>query len=312
MKKGGMRSRFKKLTFVQIIIDSVKDFADSDSMIFAAGTAFYTLFSMPALLIILLNIGTTFYQEEQIRQEILAQVASVVGSEGAATLDGIMSNLSMEFEGVLANIIAISILSFSATTVFIGLQNSLNHIWHLKAKPERGWLKFIINRLMSFLLVVILGFLLLASLILDALVVIIFNYFSYLLEDFSRVLIQISHFILAQGLIVVIFALMYKILPDAKVKWKDTWLGAFVTMLLFAIGKFLIGLFMSTIDLGTSYGTAGSLVVLLVWIYYSIVIFLFGAQITYYIAEKMGGNIIPIAQAIKVELREIEEPNQEV
>jgi membrane protein len=306
MKRGGrIRRRIRKLTFVQIIVDSVKDFADSDSMIFAAGTAFYTIFSLPALLIILLNIGTTFYQEQKIREEILSQVEVLVGTEGAITLDGIMSNLTLEFEGVIANVIAIAILSFSATTVFIGLQNSLNHIWHLKAKPERGWLKFIINRLMSFALVVLLGFLLLFSLVIEALTLIVFNYFVFHFEYLTKLLIQISNFTLAQGLIVVIFALMYKILPDAKVEWRDTWLGSFVTMLLFAFGKYLIGLFLATTNLGTSYGTAGSLVLLLVWIYYSIVIFLFGAQITYYIAEKMGGNIKPIPQAIKVELKEI-------
>jgi len=303
----GMRRRFRKLTFVQILRDSIKDFSDSDSMIFAAGTAFYTIFSMPALLIIFLNIGTTFYQEETIRNEILAQVESVVGRESALTLDGIISNLTLEFEGIWANVIAIGILSFSATTVFIGLQSSLNHIWHLKAKPERGWLKFIINRLMSFALVVILGFLLLISLIMDALTVIIFNYFPDRFEEFTKILFQLSNFILAQSVIIIIFALMYKILPDARVKWRDTWLGAFITMLLFAFGKYLIGLFLTTTDLGTSYGTAGSLVVLLVWIYYSVVIFLFGAQITYYIAEKMGGTIKPLPQAIKVELKEIED-----
>ena len=300
-----MIKKLKKLTFFQIIIDSVKDFGKSDSMSFAASTAFYTIFSMPALLIIILNIGTAFYQESEIQEEIILQVESLAGKESAATLADIMANFTMQSEGVLSNFIAFGILAFSATTVFVSLQNAINHIWHIKAKPEKGLLKFAINRLLSFSMVASIGFILLVSLVLDALIIVIFNYFSEFLESIAVVLASIGHIIIAQGILVAVFALMYKILPDAKVRWKDTWTGAFVTMLLFALGKYLIGIYMGNSNLGSAYGTAGSLVVLLIWVYYSVVIFLFGAQITYYIAEKVGKGVIPYPQAVKVELREI-------
>lgn len=310
MSRKRMIKKLKKLTFFQIIVDSVKDFGNSDSMSFAASTAFYTIFSMPALLIIILNIGTAFYQESEIQEEIILQVENLAGKESAATLADIMSNFTMQSEGVLSNFIAFGILAFSATTVFVSLQNAINHIWHIKAKPEKGLLKFVINRLLSFSMVASIGFILLVSLVLDAVIIVIFSYFSEFLESIAVVLASIGHILIGQGILVAVFALMYKILPDAKVRWKDTWTGAFVTMLLFALGKYLIGIYMGNSNLGSAYGTAGSLVVLLIWVYYSVVIFLFGAQITYYIAEKVGKGVVPYPQAVRVELREITEDDK--
>lgn len=302
-----MIKRLKKLTVFKIIKDSFKDFFSGESMGLAAGTAFYTIFSLPALLIIILNIGTTLYSETEIKTEMLQQVEELAGLESRSTLEDILDNFNMASNGVISNFVAFLILAFSATTVFVSLQNAINHIWHIKPKPEKGLIKFIINRLLSFSLVASIGFILLVSLILDAVLVIINNYFIEYVVDLPINMATIAHFILTQLILVVVFALMYKILPDAKVRWKDTWMGAVVTMLLFGVGKYLIGIYMGNSDLGSSYGAAGSLVILLIWVYYSVIIFLFGAQITYYIAEHIGGNIIPKSQAIKVEMREIED-----
>lgn len=301
-----MIKRFKKLTIVQILIDSIKDFTSGESMGLAAGTAFYTIFSLPALLIIILNIGSTFYSESEVQIELLIQVEELAGAEGRDTLEEILKNFSLEDEGVISNFVAVLILIFSATTVFVSLQNAINHIWHIKPKPEKGILKFVINRLLSFSLVASIGFILLISLVLDAVLVVVNQYLKDYLIDLNLDTATIIHFAISQAVFVVIFALMYKILPDAKVRWRDTWLGAFITMVLFGLGKYLIGLYLGNSDIGSTYGAAGSLAILLVWVYYSVVIFLFGAQITYYIAEKIGGNITPLAQAVKVELREIE------
>lgn len=301
-----MIKKIKKLTIFQILSDSVKDFTSGESMGLAAGTAFYTIFSLPALLIIILNIGGTFYSESEVKSELLVQVEDLAGPDSRETLEEILKNFSLEDQGVIPNFVAIFILAFSATTVFVSLQNAINHIWHIKPKPEKGVLKFIINRLLSFSLVASIGFILIISLILDAALVVINQYIKEYLVDFNLNTVAIVHYAITQAVLVVIFALMYKILPDARVRWRDTWMGAIVTMLLFALGKYLIGLYMGNSDIGSAYGAAGSLAILLVWVYYSVVIFLFGAQITYYIAEKVGGNIIPLPQAVKVELREIE------
>lgn len=302
-----MINSLKKLTVFQIIRDSFKDFFSGESMGLAAGTAFYTIFSLPALLIIILNIGMTLYSETEIKTEMLQQVEELAGEESRSTLENILDNFNKESNGIISNFVAFLILAFSATTVFVSLQNAINHIWHIKPKPEKGLIKFIINRLLSFSLVASIGFILLVSLILDAVLVIVNNYFIEYVVDLPINMVTIAHFILTQLILVVVFALMYRILPDAKVRWKDTWMGAVVTMLLFGIGKYLIGIYMGNSDLGSSYGAAGSLVILLIWVYYSVVIFLFGAQITYYIAEHIGGSIIPKNQAIKVEMREIED-----
>lgn len=301
-----MIKRIKKLTVFQILSDSIKDFTSGESMGLAAGTAFYTIFSLPALLIIILNIGGAFYAESEVKDELLVQVEELGGEESRITLEEILKNFSMEDRGVIPNTIAIFILAFSATTVFVSLQNAINHIWHIKPKPEKGILKFIINRLLSFSLVASIGFILIISLILDAALVVINQYIKDYLVDLNLNTVAIVHYAITQAVLVVIFALMYKILPDARVRWRDTWMGAIITMLLFALGKYLIGLYLGNSDIGSAYGAAGSLAILLVWVYYSVVIFLFGAQITYYIAEKVGGNIIPLPQAVKVELREIE------
>jgi membrane protein len=301
-----MIKKIKKLTVFQILFDSIKDFTSGESMGLAAGTAFYTIFSLPALLIIILNIGSTFYSESEVQVELLIQVEEMAGPESRDTLEEILQNFSMEDDGVIPNIVAFFILAFSATTVFVSLQNAINHIWHIKPKPEKGILKFIINRLLSFSLVASIGFILMISLVLDAVLVVVNQYLKDYLVDLNLDTATIIHFAISQAVFVVIFALMYKILPDAKVRWRDTWMGALITMILFGLGKYLIGLYLGNSDIGSTYGAAGSLAILLVWVYYSVVIFLFGAQITYFIAEKVGGNIIPIDQAVKVELREID------
>lgn len=301
-----MIKKLKNLTVFQILIDSVKDFTSGESTGLAAGTAFYTIFSLPALLIIILNIGMTFFSEADFQYEVLIQVEALAGVESRETLEEILDNFDGTEQSGIPNVVAFLILAFSATTVFVSLQNAINHIWHIKPKPQKGLIKFAINRLLSFSLVASIGFILLISLILDAVLVIANNYLIEYLIDLPINLAAIAHFIVAQVILVVVFALMYKILPDAHVRWKDTWLGAFVTMVLFGIGKYLIGIYLGNSDLGSTYGAAGSLVILLIWVYYSVVIFLFGAQVTYYIAEKIGGSVTPKAQAVKVELREIE------
>lgn len=301
-----MIKKIKELTVFQILVDSIKDFTNGESMGLAAGTAFYTIFSLPALLIIVLNIGATFYSESEVKSELLDQIEELAGEESRATLEEILLNFTLEDGGGIPNFVAILILAFSATTVFVSLQNAINHIWHIKPKPEKGFLKFVVNRLLSFSMVASIGLILLVSLILDAALVVVNQYLKEYLVDLNLNTASLIHFAISQAVLVVIFALMYKILPDAKVRWRDTWMGAFVTMVLFGVGKYLIGLYLGNSNLGSTYGAAGSLAILLVWVYYSVVIFLFGGQITYYIAEKVGGNIIPLAQAVKVELREID------
>jgi membrane protein len=296
-----------ELKYIKILVDTIQDFTSNESMSFAAGTAFYTIFSLPAFLIIILNLGASLYEKSEIREELFSQITNLAGEESRQTLESILENFALNADSAFSATIAIAILIFSATTVFVSLQKGINHIWHIKTKPNRGWLKLAINRLLSFSIVLVIGFILIISLVLDAIVSYSFGKLDSLFPHINVELISTVEIVLSQLILIVIFALMYKILPDARVKWKDTWAGAIVTAILFVAGKFFIGLYMSTNDLSSSYGAAGSLVILLVWIYYSVVIFLFGAQVTYYIAKNIGGGVKPKAQAVRVEEREIEE-----
>jgi membrane protein len=301
----------KKYTVFEILIDSIKELGKNDSVTFAASTAFYTIFSLPALLIIILNIASIILNEDTVREELLSQVTKMMGDESATTLNGIIENVAVGGQTFYAQAIGISILFFSATTVFVSLQNGINHIWRIRSKPEKGLLKFVINRVLSFSMVAAIGFLLLVSLLADAFIAIFLNYFNDIFDSSTLRIASIINFLVTQSIFVLVFGLMYKILPDATVKWKDVWLGAFVTMVLFGLGKFLIGLYMGNADVGSYYGTAGSLVVVLIWVYYSVVIFLFGAQLTYFIAENVGGQVTPIKEAVKVQMIEIDEGEQD-
>ncbi|WP_026302696.1 YihY/virulence factor BrkB family protein [Psychroflexus tropicus] len=292
--------------YVKVLVDTIKDFTSNESMNFAAGTAFYTIFSLPAFLIIILNLGASLYNKSEIREELFTQITNLSGEETRKTLESILENFAINSDNTLSATIAIGVLIFSATTVFVSLQKGINHIWHIKPKPNRGWLKLAIDRLLSFSIVLVIGFILIISLVLDAIVSFSFGKLDGIFPEINLKLISIVEITISQLIMIVIFALMYKILPDARVKWKDTWAGAIITALLFILGKFLIGIYMGTNDLSSTYGAAGSLVILLVWIYYSVVIFLFGAQVTYYIAKNIGGGIKPKSQAVRIEERELE------
>lgn len=301
-----MLDKIKKYSLFKILKDSIIDFTNGESMNLAAATAFYTIFSLPALLLILLNIGATFLSQSEMKDEIMVQVEAMAGEDSRATLEEVLGNYVASPEFGIAYIIAFLILAFSATTVFISLQNAINHIWHIKAKPKKGLVKYIVNRLLGFLLVASIGLVMIASLILEAGLVIVSEYLIEFIGDFNIQLFSLINFAVAQLVLVVTFALMFKILPDAKVRWKDTWLGAIITMVLFGIGKYLIGIYIANSDLDSTYGAAGSLAVLLVWIYYSLVIVLFGGQLTYYLAQHVGGGVKPLPQAVRVSLIELD------
>jgi membrane protein len=202
--------------------------------------------------------------------------------------------------------VGIATLVFSATTVFISLQTSLNKIWGIKPKPERGIVKYLLDRLLSLAMVISIGFLLLVSLVFDAVLVVFQNSLTKVLAGWALYLVTALNIVVSLGLITVIFAILFKVLPDAKIKWKDVWVGAIVTTVFFALGKYLIGFYLGNSSVNSAYGAAGSLVIILIWVYYSTVIFLFGAELTSVYAEKLGSDITPYHHAVKVQVVEVE------
>lgn len=294
------------LNYWKVLKKTFQYFMEDDSLTYAASIAYYTIFSLPAVLIISIWVGARLYEQNVVREELINQLSLLVGSASAVEIERIMGNASIDASGVVARTIAIATLVFSATTVFMSLQNSLNRIWNIKAKPERGFIKYLIDRLMSLAMVVSLGFILLVSMVIDTLLVVFRNVVSKFLPELTLHLLTIVNTVMSLGFITLIFAMIYKVLPDATVKWRDVWIGALLTTLFFVLGKYLIGLYLGNSDIGSAYGAAGSLVIILVWIYYSAAIFLLGAQFTYVYAEEIGEKIRPYRNAVKVELVELE------
>jgi membrane protein len=285
---------------------TVLNFIEDDSFSYASSIAFYTIFSLPAILIISLSIGAAFYERDVVQKELINQVARLIGQDSAANIEDILMNAALDSTGTFAKIVGIATLIFSATTVFISLQTSLNKIWGIKPKPERGFVKYIIDRLLSLAMVMSIGFLLLVSLVFDAILVIVQNGLAKVLADWTLYVVTILNVAISLALITLIFAMMFKVLPDAKIKWRDVWVGSIVTTVFFALGKYLIGFYLGNSSVNSAYGAAGSLVIILIWVYYSTVIFLFGAELTSVYAEETGSEITPYHHAVKVQMVEVE------
>jgi membrane protein len=187
----------------------------------------------------------------------------------------------------------------------MSLQTSLNNLWEIKSKPEKGWLKFIINRLLSFAMVASFGFILLVSLLIDTAIVLIQNSLSHLFNGITPYVISVFNVVFSFTVITLIFGLLFKVLPDAKIRWKDIWIGAIITTALFTLGKLLIGVYLGNSDLTSVYGAAGSFALILIWVYFSTIILLFGAEFTSKYALIYGRGIIPYKNAVKIKVVEI-------
>ena len=294
----------------KILKQTVLNFFQDDSFSYASSIAFYTIFSLPAILIISLSVGSTFYERDVVQRELINQVARLVGTKSAADIEEILINATLDSTGTIAKIIGIATLVFSATTVFISLQTSINKIWGIKPKPERGFIKYIIDRLLSLAMVITLGFLLLVSLIIDTMLMVVQNGMSKVLAGWTLHIVSAMNIFISLAFITLIFAMMFKVLPDAKIKWRDVWVGSLVTTALFTAGKYLIGFYLGNSSVNSAYGAAGSLVIILIWVYYSTVIFLFGAELTSVYAEHTGSEITPYHHAVKVQMIEIEKDQE--
>jgi membrane protein len=289
-----------------VLKDTVRDFLEDDSFSYASSIAFSTIFSLPAILIIALAIGSTFYERNVVQDELINQVARLVGMDTAKEIENILLQAAFDSTGWWAKTVGIVTLFLSATTVFMSLQSSLNKIWGIKPKPARGWVKYIVNRLVSLAMVISFGFVLLVSLVIDTLLVVFQSMLTRIMEGVTLYLVTALNVVISLGFITVIFGLMFKVLPDAKIKWSHVWVGAVVTTLLFTIGKYLIGFYLGNSTFNSAYGAAGSLVIILLWVYYSTVIFLFGAELTSVYAKASGAAIQPYSNAVKVQLVEME------
>ncbi len=261
-----------------------------------AAVAYYTVFSLGPLLIIVIAIASLAFGQQSARDQILGQVQSLIGEQGAQFIDQAMTANSRSGSNILASLIGIVTLLLGALGVFGELKDSLNTIWEVEPKPGRGIKGLIVDRLLSFGMLLVTGFLLLVSLTISTAVNATIGFLAGTLNISSQA-IQIANLALSVVVITVLFALIFKYLPDAHVKWGNVWLGAAVTSLLFVIGKFVIGFYLGRSQLASAYGAASSVIIVLIWIYYSAQILFFGAEFTKVSAIKYGSGIIPDSDA---------------
>ena len=273
----------------------------------SASLAYYTVFSIGPLLIIIIVLAGLFLGREAIEGTVVNQLQGFVGNDAAAQIQEIIKNASVSGNGPVALTIGIATLLIGATSVFAEIQDSINSIWDLKAKPKAGLWHLIQARLLSFGVIGSLGFLLLVSLAVTAVVEGLNERLQSIFPDVAVAIFYVLNLLITLAVVTVLFAVIFKVLPDAKLRWKQVWGGALATALLFMIGKFLIGLYVSKSDIGSTYGTAGSLVVLLVWIYYSSMILYFGAEFTKAWVLQRDGTIEPNEYAVLVKKETVEE-----
>jgi membrane protein len=261
----------------------------------SAALAYYTIFSLAPLLIIVIAITGLFWQQEAVQEQVMNQIQSLVGVEGARFVSDLLTSASNPARGITATIFGIITLILGALGVFNELHNALNTIWEVKEEETKGFLqsikKIIFDRFLSFTMILGIGFLLLVSLVISAGLSAVQETIGNAIP-LSEIFLQIVNLVISIGVITVLFALIYKFLPDAEIAWRDVWLGAFVTAVLFSLGKLLIGIYLGNSAVASSFGAAGSLVLLLVWIHYSAQILFFGAEFTEVYANNYGSKIV--------------------
>lgn len=262
----------------------------------SAALAYYSLFSLTPLILICVALTGIFFGQDAARGEILRQINDLVGNATALQIQSMIESANKPTTGILAQLLGWIILILAASGAFSEMQSGLNIIWGVKANPRAHWYSIIKQRLLSFSMVLVISFLLLVSLILS----VIFASIGPYLNNFLHIgLFEIvSMHIISFLIVILLFALIFKILPDAMIQWKDVWLGATITALLFHLGKFLLAVYISKTQIATTYGAAGSLIILLVWVYYSAQIFFIGAEITKIFACYKDDTVVPKRNAI--------------
>jgi membrane protein len=270
----------------QTVMSWLDDYAPS----MGAALAFYTLFSLAPLMLIVVSVAGLVFGEDAARGEIASQLEMLMGSGGALAVQGLLASVRQPEQGSLATALGLTLLFLGATTVFSELQNALDRIWHAPPSWTGGtWLTLVRTRLLSFGLILAIGFLLLVSLVYSAALALLGHWIEPAFGAWYA-LAAVSNALTAFAMVTAMFAVIYKVMPRARVQWRDVWTGALFTAVLFSFGRYLIGLYIGRSGVVTGFGAAGSLVVILLWVYYSAQIFLLGAEFTWVYANTYGSR----------------------
>lgn len=260
--------------------------------------AYYTIFSLPGLLVIIINLAGAMFGTEAVTHQISTQISGMVGHDTAKDIEGMIAEVNNTEGTVLSTILSIATLLFGATGVFYQLQQVLNRMWEVKPKPKGKILKLVKDRIFSFGLILVVGFLLLVSLVLSAALSAVSNWATGLISESLTVVFAAVDVIVSIGIITLLFASIFKFLPDAKIRWRDVWVGAFLTAILFVIAKFALGLYFGNTNPGSAYGAAGTVILIMLWVSYAGLLILFGAEFTQTYANAHGRAVKPTEGAV--------------
>lgn len=293
--------------FIHVLKDAANGFSQDNCAKLSAALSYYTIFAIGPLLIIVISLSAVFFGHDAVQGRLYGQINGLIGSEAALQVQEIIKNIQHSDKGMIGTIIGTVFLVIGATGIFTEIQDSINFIWSLRAKPKRGIVKFLINRLLSFSLIVSLGFLLIVSLVVSAILDLLSDRLTQFFPHTTVYIFYILNIAIIFVIISLLFAIIFKVLPDGKIKWKDAFIGAGFTSILFIIGKAAIGFYLGKSNLGATYGTAASVIVILTWVYYTSLILYFGAEFTKSYALEYGGGIVPDETAVFIIKREAKE-----
>ena len=284
-----------------LLKETFKGFIEDDGLKLSAALSYYTVFSLPPLLIIIISLSGIFFGAEAVKGEIVGRISGLVGSGAALQIQETIKNVTLSHGDIFAAVLGVVILLVGASGVFSEIQDSINHIWGIKTKPKRGLIRFARNRLMSFSMIGFVGLLSLVGLVINSLTGILREHLVIIFPQDAVALFYVVNTIIVAILVTLLFGIIFKVLPDGKVALRDCIIGASFTALLFMIGKFVIGVYLGKFGIASIYGAAGSFLLILVWIYYSAAILYFGAEFTTVYANTHGQKIIPYTYSVQTE-----------
>ncbi|HEV2481804.1 MAG TPA: YihY/virulence factor BrkB family protein [Puia sp.] len=283
------------------------DFNNDNAFKLAASLSYSMIFSIAPFLIVAISLAGIIWGQQAAEGRIYEQIKDLVGASPAQQIQDIITNIQRSHHTMSGAIVGGAILLIGATGVFTEIQGSINYMWCILAKPRKGWLKFLVNRLVSFSLIVAFGFISMVSLFVNSLMDLLGGYLKRYFTHFTVYFFYTVNLVLTLGIILILFMIIFRILPDAIISWRDAFIGALFTGLLFLLGKLLISLYLSHSSIGVLYGAAASIMLILIWVYYSSIILYYGAEFTKAYAGLAGRTIRPNSTAVYIEKKEVHE-----
>ncbi|HSN09502.1 MAG TPA: YihY/virulence factor BrkB family protein [Hanamia sp.] len=297
-------------SFLLVLKEVSREFSADNILKYSASLAYYTVFSIAPLLIVLTTLFGFLFGKEAMQGRVYEQLNNLVGSNAAIEIQDIIKNIHLSKNSFFATVLSVIILLIAATSIFGEIQDSINKIWGLKIKKHKVWWKLILTRLLSFSLILSMGLVMIVSILLNAIVAAFGKLIEKLIAGYSLYFIQVSETILSFLVVTFLFAFIFKVLPDAKIRWKDVLFGGFITAIFFTIGKLGINFYIQKSNITSLYGAAGSIIILMIWVYYSSIILYLGAEFTKVFTKLYGKNILPndYADWIRIEKKTVSSP----